>query len=662
VAQRRHLGALDGIRGLAVAAVFCFHAGFGWASGGFLGVSVFFTLSGFLITRLLLDEARRDHAIDLLHFWARRLRRLTPAALATVVLVFVLAATVLPVDPGSLRGDALAALGYFANWHFLAGGASYSDLFGDPSPLLHFWSLAIEEQFYLVFPLVVLGVVQISHPRRTTANLRLVLVGLLAASLAANVLAARAGDFDFLYYSLPTRAAELLAGALLATSPGASRLPDRRAPGWALPLGVLAVAGIGTVIATTSVTSGWLRSGWLPAFALLSVGLLVAALPSGPFASALAVTPLRALGRISYGVYLYHWPVILWLDAEATDLSGVALASLQAVVTIALATVSFWFLEWPIRQGRFPRGVTARAAAPVAIVALAVLTVPATAVLPDSSAPDFAAEARALERATRRSNAEPPGLDARPRLAYFGDSTALRTIVGLAGWNDGSGAFTPVPGEVGLGCGLTRGGSWRVEGQVYPMRGDAGCPSDWAATWPSSIETNRVDVAVLQVGPADIADRQLAGESVWRAPGDPTYDSYLRAELRTALELFTSRGVTVVALTTPVVHYGINQVPPPPEPANDPARAKTFNRILREAAREVPGVAVVDLGRWVDGRDGGSVDTILRPDGVHFSIESSLDTVGPWLGPRVVRAVARARAQPSAMKESPTSASTSPTS
>ena len=167
-----HLPALDGIRGLAVLAVFAFHAGFGWAPGGFLGVSVFFTLSGYLITRLLLDDGWTHDHIDLLRFWARRVRRLLPAALVTIAFVMVLSATVLRVQPGVVRGDALAALAYVANWRFLFTGQSYTALFAAPSPLLHFWSLAIEEQFYLVYPLVCLGVIAIAGRDRFRSALR----------------------------------------------------------------------------------------------------------------------------------------------------------------------------------------------------------------------------------------------------------------------------------------------------------------------------------------------------------------------------------------------------------------------------------------------------------------------------------------------------------
>src|SRR5467141_2308611 len=150
------LDALDGLRGLAVAAVLLYHSQFGFARGGYLGVSLFFTLSGFLITSLLLTQAREQHRVQLGRFWARRARRLLPAATLALAGVLLYGATIASGDQlRYLRVDVLATLGYVANWRFYFSGQSYARLFASPSPVLHFWSLAIEEQFYLVFPLLV---------------------------------------------------------------------------------------------------------------------------------------------------------------------------------------------------------------------------------------------------------------------------------------------------------------------------------------------------------------------------------------------------------------------------------------------------------------------------------------------------------------------------
>ena len=242
----RYHPSLDGVRGLAVLAVFLFHADSPLAPGGLLGVSVFFTLSGFLITRLLLDEGTRSAALDLPAFWARRLRRLLPAALAGIAFVLVLAGlSALQVDPGALQGDVLGALGYSANWRFLLVGDSYANLFQAPSPLLHYWSLAIEEQFYLFLPLVVWAVLRRSPSAHAfRSRLRWVLLVGLVLSIATSVVAGSMGNVDFVYYSLPSRAGELLIGGLAATFVTVARLGERKAPPWLTVAGFVALVGV----------------------------------------------------------------------------------------------------------------------------------------------------------------------------------------------------------------------------------------------------------------------------------------------------------------------------------------------------------------------------------------------------------------------------------
>ena len=297
---------LDGVRGLAVLAVFLFHAGSELVPGGLLGVSVFFTLSGFLITRLLLDEGTRSPSIGLAAFWSRRLRRLLPAALAGIAFVLLLAAlSALSVDPGSLQVDVFGALGYSANWRFLFAGDSYATLFQAPSPLLHYWSLAIEEQFYLLFPLVVWLVLR-RAPSAHAFRIRLrgVLVVGIAISLATSAVAGALGDFDFVYYSLPSRAGELLIGGVFATLVTVARLGERTAPPWLSAVGFVALVGVVALCAVPIPIDGWVGYGGLTAFAVVSATLIVVGTASGPLADVLAFAPFRLLGIISYGVYV----------------------------------------------------------------------------------------------------------------------------------------------------------------------------------------------------------------------------------------------------------------------------------------------------------------------------------------------------------------------
>lgn len=346
----RHVSPLDGLRGLAVAAVLVYHLSSSVLPGGFLGVSLFFTLSGFLITNLLLVEWRSTRTIDLGHFWGRRLRRLLPAAMAGLVLVLVLAWLSADADQlADLQGDVLGALAYVGNWRFILNGDVYGAGYQEPSQVLHYWSLGIEEQFYIVVALVALLLARFTRRRRAW----LVVFGALALlSMLATLMLGDASR-DRIYFGSDTRAFELLAGVLLAVAIG-FELPAR-VKGWVwrhwLGVAVLAVVLLSYAYAATTQT--WLYRGGFWLVALGSVALILAALDDGPVARLLSWAPLTGLGLISYGVYVYHWPLFLWLDEERTGLSGLPLAVLRLAVTLVLAVASYRFLEQPIRQRRW---------------------------------------------------------------------------------------------------------------------------------------------------------------------------------------------------------------------------------------------------------------------------------------------------------------------
>ncbi|MCJ7436980.1 MAG: acyltransferase family protein [Acidimicrobiia bacterium] len=629
--------ALDGIRGLLVMAIFFFHVGYPWASGGFLAVSVFFTLSGFLITRVLLDRCLANGTVDLGQFYSGRLRRLLPAGLLCIAFILVLSATALGSVPDTVRGDALATLGYFANWHFLFTGHSYAQLFEAPSPFLHFWSLAIEEQFYFVFPLLVLFVGHATRRRqRVRSNLRVTLLVGVGISLAATFVAATAGNYDFVYYSTISRAGELLIGGVVATSISVGRLVNAPPRRWATALGVGALACIAALFSNTSPTSTWINYGGLTAFSLASVALIISVLPRGPLASLLAFEPLRQLGRVSYGAYLFHWPIILWLTPERTGLDGIGLVLVQAGMTLALAVASFVLIEQPIRRGRVLRPRQARIMAPLAVAGLAVAALTVTALMPHpATAIDFEAAQRQLEQRGVRAPSPQPAADTPPRVGFFGDSTALIQTLGMGNWARSSGDVTLVGGEAALGCGLLRGGTVRnpFDGRITPSRSDCG---DWADGWTRSIDTEQPDIAVIEVGIFDVADHQFPGDATWRAPGDPVFDAHVEAEMLAALDLFTARGVNVVWLTVPRSDFNVGG-PNVAAPDNADARVARFNEILRSVARQRPDLAIVDLAEWLSRQPGGELDPSLRPDGTHFSLEGA-ERVAPWLGFAILRA------------------------
>ncbi|HEY0485900.1 MAG TPA: acyltransferase, partial [Mycobacteriales bacterium] len=257
---RRYVPALDGVRALAVVAVLLFHGGVAAARGGFLGVDAFFVLSGYLITSLLLAEHARTGTIALTAFWGRRARRLLPALLVLVAFTAVAGhATLAPDELARLRGDALAALLYVANWRMIAHGTGYFDTTAAPSLLQHTWSLAIEEQFYLLWPLVLLLV--LGGRRRPLPALCLAGIGLSA--VAAAVLGAPGHDVGRAYYGTDTRAASLLIGALLAAA--LARRPSHARPSRALVGGLAVLGAAYTAWAWTHLTgaSPWLYRGGL---------------------------------------------------------------------------------------------------------------------------------------------------------------------------------------------------------------------------------------------------------------------------------------------------------------------------------------------------------------------------------------------------------------
>ena len=305
---------LDGLRALAVIAVVVFHGEFAVASGGFLGVSLFFTLSGFLITTLLLAEFESTGTLALRHFYSRRGRRLLPAAYAALVLVLVWSAWWAADQQRALPGDVVAAVANVANWRFAFSSSTYQDLFlGAPSPVAHFWSLAIEEQIYLILPVIVL--LSLRRGRRTLA---LTTAALLTASMVAVLLTA---DRNLVYNGTHTRAAELLVGVALAQVLRHRSTSARRWGGTSAVPGFAALAAFGALVTAASLEQSWIYDGGLLGVALVSA-LLIAVVVDGRFpANLLAVRPLVAIGKVSYGIYLFHWPVFLLLDEQRTGLA-----------------------------------------------------------------------------------------------------------------------------------------------------------------------------------------------------------------------------------------------------------------------------------------------------------------------------------------------------
>lgn len=390
-----HLRALDGLRGFAVLLVVLSHFLPDDAPGGFLGVDLFFVLSGFLITSLLVAEWGSSGRIALGNFWIRRARRLLPALLVVLVAVGLVGMfTASRPEMHQLSLDGLASLFYVANWRFILAGQSYVMEFvvTAVSPLRHMWSLAIEEQFYLLWPLVALGAGSLAGrplarrwPGLTQRHLLAGISAVLAvASAIWMVVAERIGvDLDRIYYGTDTRVFMILGGAIVgALTAGTPTVSPRLRPLMAVG-GLASLAGL--VVATVVLTTSDVRlyQGGYVVVAVALVVLLVAAAQPGrnPVASVLSVRPLVALGLISYGVYLWHWPISVWLTEENTDVDGVALFVLRSAVTLGASLASYYLVEQPIRRNGLRLAGRSRVwLAPVAVTGVAIaLLVPVMA-------------------------------------------------------------------------------------------------------------------------------------------------------------------------------------------------------------------------------------------------------------------------------------------
>jgi len=347
----RHVPGLDGLRALAVIAVLLFHAGY--LQGGFLGVDLFFALSGFLITSLLLRDATTS-GVGLGTFWGRRARRLLPAVLALLVVVSLWAAAFgSPADLDGVRRDGPWALFYVANWHFIADAGGYWQSFSQPSMFDHLWSLAIEEQFYLVWPVVILAIWRWS--RRPHAALFITCVVGIVVSFALMLFLYDGGDPTRVYMGTDTRAASLLAGALAATAPGRRFTRDlvRRLGGATTTL--LVVVGAMVLWSWTAVDGasavGLYRGGLLlHSLACALLVAVVATAPASPGSRALGCRPLAWVGVMSYGLYLWHWPVYVVLSPDRTGWDGLALLVPRLALSTALAVASYRLVENPIRR------------------------------------------------------------------------------------------------------------------------------------------------------------------------------------------------------------------------------------------------------------------------------------------------------------------------
>ena len=356
----RYLPGLDGLRALAVIAVLLYHAELaGYWQGGFLGVEVFFVISGYLITSILLTERTATQHTDLRRFYVRRARRLMPALLLVLAATTLVAVLFLPEEVATLRGDVASALTYVTNWFFIFSDKSYFEFAGRPSLVQHLWSLAVEEQFYLIWPLLFVGGMKLLG---RTKLFFAVLAGAIASTLLMAALYQPGVDASRVYYGTDTRAGGLLFGAALAFFWGPNRLRDQVGRFAPLLLDLVGAVALATLLWMMWATDQYrdadslYRGGFAKVALVTVVVIAVAVHPAARLGRLLGCRPLRWVGLRSYGLYLWHWPVYQ-LTRPGLDiaLSGLPLLALRLSITVVLTELSYRFVETPIRTGALSR-------------------------------------------------------------------------------------------------------------------------------------------------------------------------------------------------------------------------------------------------------------------------------------------------------------------
>ncbi len=528
-----HRPGLDGLRAVAVIVVVAYHYVPHSAPGGFLGVDIFFVLSGYLIGGLLLAEAATRGRISLQQFWIRRAKRLLPALGLLLLGVCAYAAWLAPRDTLSrLRGDLVWTLGYVANWRFIFSKLSYFELFAIPSPLRHMWSLAIEEQFYLLFPLLAVGCLALGRRRdRFALRLGSVCAALAALSIVEMWLLTGSGDPSRAYYGTDTRAHALLIGVITACVLHGRR-PTVRAGARAARqvVGVLAAVAVAVTVIRVHDSDLSMYRGGFALFAVAVALVIVATIEAGPLRALLSLPPLRAIGRVSYGVYLWHWPVQVVLDPVRTGVSGWRLQLLWVAVTLVCTDVSYGLIEMPARRMTVPAiriSATAFTGATALLLAVFVSTAGAVAPLaalnPTSSKPPSVSVVVPTVPTVPTSVPSPSTgpvthPDITPHLlAVVGDSVAFTLTNGFAAKARAD--------KIGLitfaqpGCGVATGA---VAADGKPVPWSYGCAKVIPPSISAMIDKNRPDVVVV-ISTWETSDRIVNGHilangtAAWRA-------------------------------------------------------------------------------------------------------------------------------------------------
>jgi peptidoglycan/LPS O-acetylase OafA/YrhL len=637
--------ALDGLRGVAVLLVILYHFAPDVMPAGFLGVDVFFVLSGFLITRLLLVEARGTGGIRLKRFWGRRARRLLPAMFLAVGGTCVVA--LLTDLDGSFTGlarHARASLLYVVNWAFIAEKSSYFASFETPSPLRHMWSLAIEEQFYLVWPLMLVAVFRLSRrPLRTVGMIAV--AGAVASAALMAALFQPGHDPSRVYYGTDTRIFGVLIGgaAAVALLGGLVRGTVARV----LPIaGALAIAGV--LLAAWRLddhTDGLYRGGlFVLSLAVAVVVVAVTVAPASGAAPVLSLPLLRQVGVISYGLYLFHWPVFIYVSERTTGRTGLSLFVLRGAVTAGVAVLSYVFVERPIRERRWRLPVRSQIALAVGVgAALLVLTtwLPVGGGLPAPAAEAVAPTTTTVTRSPDpASTVAPTGAAPSATAPTASNPTPGPTPLRILAAGDSVGftfayywplADTPgvtIDGVASLGCRLQPG---QVLEGGHVADADNGCP-DWRHTWPAKLDEFRPDVVVLFATEWEAFDSRVDDRDV--PFGSAESDAAVHRYLDDLRAMTHAAGARLVLVASPPITA-------PDQPKGNPRhrgeewRVEHLNGLYRSFAAAHPDqVAILALDQLLCAQTPCPYEVDGTPvfyDGLHFSADGLKAAAPPIL-------------------------------
>jgi peptidoglycan/LPS O-acetylase OafA/YrhL len=599
-----------------------YHAGSSWMHAGFLGVDVFLVLSGFLITLLLTQEILRTGTVDRRAFWTRRARRLLPALFAVIIAVGVYAiffATA--AERSQIRGDALASLFYVQNWHLILQGQSYFAQFGTPSPLRPMWSLAIEEQWYIVWPLLFLFLWRVTRGR--LARVAAITAGLALASAALMLAMYHAGqDPSRVYYGTDTRAQALLIGAVLAfvyaVRPRSIHAPYRLLTQVFGVLGLVYLAR--EVLVSTDQSVGLYRGGFT-LVAVAAAALIAGAMTRGPLRSALSIKPLVLVGVISYGLYVWHWPLYLVLTPARTGLSGSALLVLRFAAAFAVATVSYVALERPIRRGKMHWVTRPTRWAPVgAVLVLTCVLVGTSTIFPAAGSASANALANLntgtvsqLEKLGSAKDKPAPGAT---RVLIAGDSVAYTLM--WEGLPKDLETKAWVQGAAIIGCGIEDGDGIS---QGIRMPQPAVCETR-DAIYEKAVRRTQPQVSVLMIGAWDLYDRVVDGKPI--RFGTHASELNFDRQFDRARSILTSTGAPLVLLTSPCFSPSDRALGQwGEEERAQPWRVDWLNTVIRRYSAAHPAdTTVYDLHAILcpGGRYAGSIGgQQVRDDGIHFT-------------------------------------------